>query len=75
MKAKLISIINLNADITVLNDIRLSDKKHLIVNFLRNTERGNFDFYANSTKNSRGVGLIVNKKANLEVSILSLIHI
>ena len=70
MKAKLISIINLNADITVLNDIRLSDKKHLIVNFLRNTERGNFDFYANSTKNSRGVGLIVNKKANLEVSIL-----
>ena len=70
MKVKLISIINLNADITVLNDIRLCDKKHLVTNFLRNTEKGNFDFYANSSKNSRGVGLIVNKKANLEVSIL-----
>ena len=63
-KAKLISILNLNADITVLNDIRLSDKKHLLINFLRNTERGNFDFYANSTKSSRGVELIVNKSVN-----------
>ena len=31
---------------------------------------GNFEFYANSSKNARGVGLIVNKKANLEISVL-----
>ena len=70
MKEKFISILNLNADITVLNDIQLSDKKHLVVNYLRNTEMGNFEFSANSSKNARGVGIIVNKKANLEVSVL-----
>ena len=70
MKEKLISILNINADITVLNDIWLSDEKHLVVDFLRNNEKGNFEFYANSSKNARGVGLIVNKKANVEVSVL-----
>jgi len=70
MKEKLISILNINADITVLNDIRLSDKKQLVVDFVRNTQLGNFDFYANSSKNARGVGLIINKKSNLEVSVL-----
>ena len=54
MKSKLISILNLNADITVLNDIWLSDKKHLVGNYLRNTEIGNFEFYANSSKMQGG---------------------
>ena len=70
MKEKMISILNLNADITVLNDIRLSNKSHLVTGFLRNNEQGNFDFFFNSSCNARGVGIIIKKKTNLEITIL-----
>ena len=70
MQKKLLCITNVDADISVLCDIRLSNKAHLVSNFVKNTEKGNFDFYHNSTKNGRGVGLLVNRRANLEVNIL-----
>ena len=70
MQKKLLCITNVDADISVLCDICLSNKASLVSNFIKNTEKGNFDFYHNSTKNGRGVGLLVNRRANLEVNIL-----
>ena len=70
MKKKLLSILNINADITILNDIRLSNKSHVVSDFLKHTDKGNFDFIFHSTKNARGVGIIINKKSNFEVNIV-----
>jgi exonuclease III len=65
-------ITKLRTDIILLSDIRLSNSqnvpqsRHAVLTF-RTNPYGSYDFYYNSTKNKRGVGILLKKNANFTV--------
>jgi exonuclease III len=69
---KLLAIARLKTDIIFLSDIRLSNKSKVscsndIEKCFRTNPFGNYLFFHNSTKNKRGVGLLLNNKLDPKV--------
>jgi exonuclease III len=69
---KLHGITSLKTDIILLSDIRLSNKNlvscasDISKKFLTNNN-GCYEFFFNSTKNKRGVGILINKNLDFAV--------
>jgi exonuclease III len=66
---KIAAITGFNKDIIFLSDIRLANKDAVddIKQAFLYSRNSQYDFYYNSTKNSRGVGILINKKLNIVV--------
>jgi len=71
-KLKMYGITKLKSDIILLCDIRLSNSQNVPntipakVTF-RTNPYGSYEFYSNSTKNKRGVGILLKKSCNFVV--------
>ena len=68
MSKKLESILQHDCNIIFLQDVRGGQKLHFVENYLMNTNYGAFDIFANSTQESRGVMILINKKNNYTIT-------
>jgi hypothetical protein len=71
-KLKMYGITKLKTDIILLCDIRLSNSQNVLQSIpAKTTFRTNpyrsYEFYSNSTKNKRGVGILLKKNCNFSV--------
>jgi exonuclease III len=69
---KLFSITKLKTDIILMSDIRLSNRSKVSVSneltkIFRTNPFGNYEFFFNSTKNKRGVGILISTKLNYSI--------
>ena len=66
---KIHGIVQLRTDIIFLSDIRLGSKSSITVfkKMFQTNPYGSYEFYYNSSTNSRGVGILI--KTNLNVSV------
>ena len=63
-RIKLLSIFALKADIILLQDVRLCDKTSYFVNFALRNSMKSYHVYHNSSKDSRGVCILICAKAD-----------
>jgi exonuclease III len=71
-KLKMYGITKLRTDIIFMCDIRLSNSQNVpscrqAALTFRTNPYGAYDFYANSTRNKRGVGILIKKNSNFSV--------
>jgi exonuclease III len=71
-KLKLYGITKLRTDIILICDIRLSNSQNVphikqASTTFRTKPYGSYEFYSHSTRNKRGVGILIKKSANLLV--------
>jgi exonuclease III len=69
---KICGITKLKSDIIFLSDIRVSNKNLIsaaadLKNLFINNPYEKYDFFYNSTKNKRGVGILVKKNINFDI--------
>jgi exonuclease III len=69
---KIYGILKLKSDITLLSDIRLSNRNNVncsgeLEKIFKSNPYGNFSFFFNSTMNRRGVGILINNKFDFSV--------
>jgi exonuclease III len=65
-KLKMYGVTKLKTDIILLCDIRLSNSQNVMqaipaTTTFRTNPYGSYDFFSNSTKNKRGVGILLKK--------------
>ena len=60
-------VLNKCPDFVLLQDIRLGTKAHIFEDKIRCTKYGNFHAFLNSSKDSRGVAILINSKVNYVV--------
>jgi hypothetical protein len=70
---KLNGILKLRSDIILLSDIRLSNKSLVssssdVSNIFRNNQFKSYSSYFNSTKNKRGVGILISNSTLTKIS-------
>jgi exonuclease III len=71
-KLKMYGITKLRTDIILLCDIRLSNSQNIpnskqATTTFRTNPYGSYEFFAHSTKNKRGVGILIKKSSNFTV--------
>jgi exonuclease III len=66
-RKKMSSILKHGSDIFLLQDTRVSNKLHILTNYINCTQWGNFNIFSNSSMNRRGVVTLINKSSNIEV--------
>jgi hypothetical protein len=69
---KLLAVAKLKTDFIFLSDIRLSNKNKIscsndLEKCFRTNPFGNYHFMHNSTKNKRGVGILINNRINANI--------
>jgi hypothetical protein len=71
-KLKMYGITKLKTDIILMCDIRLSNSQNVLQSIpakttFRTNPYGSYDFFSNSNKNKRGVGILLKKSCNFSV--------
>jgi hypothetical protein len=71
-KLKMYGVTKLRTDIILLCDIRLSNSQNVLQSIpatttFRTNPYGSYDFFSNSPKNKRGVGILLKKSCNFSV--------
>jgi exonuclease III len=69
---KICGITKLKSDVIFLSDIRISNKNLIssaddIKNFFLNNPYEKYNFFFNSTKNKRGVGILIKNSLNCRI--------
>ena len=67
LKKKLTSILSFSSDIIFLQDIRLSNKKHIFEEFIRCTKFGNYISISNSSLGVAGVAIIYKRELDIQL--------
>ena len=65
---KINSVLELKSDVICLQDIRLSNKRGILENFLNHNQHGSYILYENSSKDSRGVCILIKRSLDVQVN-------
>jgi hypothetical protein len=68
LEEKSVAITQLGADLILLQDVRASDKKHIIEKTFQCTKGGNYTVHTNSSMDRRGISTLINTKCNISIS-------
>ena len=60
-------ILHKSPDFILLQDLRLCSRSQTLINKVKCSKYGNFHSYINSSKDSRGVGILINSRVNYSI--------